>query len=406
MVYRQVFVDREQEVNRIVNRIKSFPLPSNRVIRDRFILIVVGPKGIGKSTILRRIYYNIDIPDTYIAYIDFKKTYTSVEDLFVDFIRQLYSSISEYSRLHYRVKDYGLRVLKYLVKKILGEEFIDEVVSGKLELFSKSKTPGILLSDLILCLAEITGSENKRLALIIDEFQELVKTFTRVGVDKKYFTQSFIHFLSKTQEWGIDVKDVPGYVIPILTTSDYSFYTEILDHSASYIEPLYISDLDEKYSKELLVRQASINNINIDDKALDLVYSYLGGNPLLLTMFIREAIEEGVARVDIDTSIEIIKEIATRIAGSFLTGLSELDRMVLKVICRHGPLNTEEIYEYLDRELLRKYSIDTIPNLEVYINRLIERNILYFMPFKGLWFQNRLLEKIVCEGVFINYGRY
>ncbi len=171
----------------------------------------------------------------------------------------------------------------------------------------------------------------------------------------------FIHYLSKTQEWGFN--GVKGYPIYILSTSDYTYYQYIAS-MIGYIETLYINELCKKDSIELLKRVSIEKSVLIKDNVYDRVYSFLGGNPALLIDFVDRVVSRGYRVVDIDTAVYVLNKLVEELWIQLKHLLSNREVELLRKLCRSISISRE--YKQL-------------------LDSLVNKNIVYYVGDKILF---------------------
>lgn len=274
-----MFVDREEELEKLQNRTLQFPLPAEKSIRSRNILFLIGAKGVGKTSILKQLV-NRGAKDTKFVYVEFRGPYESVEDLLIDLLVQYDQNFGKgFWREALR------KGLEALGIKVLGKEVIHAITDPSTIEFLRRSKPTMIIRQLEEEACKICENDNTRLVIIYDEFQNFLKTQPIGGDRFIIFLDSFITYLSKSQEWGFN--STKGYPIRILSTSDYSFYRMVYRYLTSYLEEEYIEELSEENAIELLKACLAEYALKNDELAEIYVSKVLGGNPSLFPPFLQ-----------------------------------------------------------------------------------------------------------------------
>lgn len=238
-----IFIDREEELKKLESRILQFPLPAKASSRPRDVLVLIGAKGVGKTSILRQLIKR-GVKDTKFVYVEFRGPYTSVEDLLVDLLVQYNENLGKElwgDKLRKIFEAFGI--------KLIGKGVVEAVIDPANIAFLRQSKPTLILRQLEEEACKICEKNNTRLVIIYDEFQNFLKVSQIGGERFAIFLDSFVTYFSKSQEWGFS--STKGYPIRILSTSDYTFYEMMSKYSTSYLEEEYIEELNEEHSREL-----------------------------------------------------------------------------------------------------------------------------------------------------------
>ena len=387
-----LFVDREEELKFLESYVNSFPKPSLDLPRSRQVLVLIGPKGVGKSALLRKFCEKLkERNDVLPVYIEFRGPYESIDDLTRDILVQLWNQFKEVKQSW---KDIGKKVLKALAVKFLGKEVIEVIEESELveKFLGKSIKPTYLIQFIEYELCKLTGEEDMKLITIYDEFQEFLKVILTDESRYKILADSFITYLSKTQESGFS--DTKGYPIRIISTSDYTFILLMKEHLGIYLRLYYIDDLNEEFSKILLKTLLEKYGIEYSELTIDYMAKVLGGNPSIIIEFVRRVIDKQLNYIDVVDVEQIVNELIKEIE-SRLDIVKTLEQFYK--IYGYGRLTPEgkRVLESLLHCLGSEYSWKSLFEITSIINEkvvleFIRRNILCWRN-NEVRFQNKLM---------------
>lgn len=372
-----IFVDREEELKRFESRTLQFPLPAKKSTRSRSILFLIGAKGVGKTSLLKQLIKR-GVKDTKFVYVEFRGPYESVEDLLIDLLVQYHANLGK-----------GLwgealrKSLEALGIKLLGKEVIDTIMDpGNIEFLRQSR-PTMIIRQLEEEACKMCEKTNTRLVIIYDEFQNFLKMLQIGGKRFTIFLDSFVTYLSKSQEWGFDSTN--GYPIRILSTSDYTFHAMMTRYLTSYLEEESIEELGEEHSRELFKACLKEFGLKSDDLAETYVSRVLGGNPSLFpSLFVK--LKEKTDFVTLEDAEEILEERIKEIQ-SFLKAQDYVARTILRCLRQEWQ---EEKDKWVSLSRLEK-SANLSVRFEASLEDLLLKNILQVHQGR-VAFQNRLLQ--------------
>lgn len=393
-----IFIDREKELEYLKSYILKFPLPSEDVPRSRQVLLVVGAKGVGKTALLRKLMEN-GLENTVFIYIEFGGPYESYVDLMIDMLVRIQESLERFKPHWIDVLTKILRSIGIAIDIAIGKpiEKLIELLTAPSTIEALSRTrPTLLLKRLEEELCRVAEKENVRLVTIYDEFQSFLKTIVGSMDRYQHLLETFIVYLSKTQEWGFT--NCRGYPIRILAASDFTTYTLLSRYIGTYITVMYLDELREeevvKFLTELL--KIKIHGVKYSDLFLQYTVKLLGGNPSIILRFIDKLRELRETRYrDLD---EFVPEITNEIIDELiqdeikeLQALSNKEKILIKKLCELLKNDRTSI----DVETLRHRSELKEEEFNEILTNLLEKNVLQVFAGKApgyeIGFQNKLL---------------
>ena len=318
-----IFIDREDYISDLKNRISQFPLPGEETPRSRRVLALIGPKGVGKTSILKELLKQ-GVEKTRFVYVEFRGPYGSAEDLLIDLLFQYRESLKEKAW-----KENIEKVLKAFGIKILGKEFIEELTTeDNIKLLHQAR-PSLILRRIEEEACKVCEEDNTRLVIIYDEFQNFLKGVPIKSEERfNVLLDSFMTHFSKSQEWGFNL--TKGYPIRILSSSDYTFYRLMGKYLTSYLEEKYVEELAEDWSKELFRQLLRQQGLEADVLAEEYTVRALGGNPSLINSLAME-LKGRKGPVALEDVEEIIKKMVQEIYSSF-ENLEWIAKEILRVL--------------------------------------------------------------------------
>ncbi len=375
----RIFVDREKELEYIDRWVNSFPLPGTSVSRRREVLYIIGPKGVGKSALLREYARRSKGVDKIVVYVEFRGPYADVRDLISDIIGQYYEALKQYGGLKNKFVEILVEVLGLVVEKTVGLS-VTSIVRA-IRSLEHDVSLSMVLRSIEERLARIVCRQGKRLVIIYDEFQNYVKSL--VSEPGKYLTvvEVLLNSLSKVQEWGYGF-DGDAYSIFIVSSSDYVVY-KLISTSSSYqvIHVYNLNELTVQDSIKLLKKLGESYGVVLADKALEYSVEILGGNPAILIRFLSKLRESGNKFVGLDEVREVlsllVKEEANRLKQLDL----EYDICVIQRVLRGSTcVNARELEYMVAKELketLRLLEEDrALGEARSFLESLLRMNIL------------------------------
>jgi AAA+ ATPase superfamily predicted ATPase len=351
MVNKMKFFNREKEIKEILSILDGEP---------NLIYFIYGSINSGKTALIKHIIEN-KLNDNYkVFYINFR-TYLISEKR--EFIEAIFTTKKD--DFFEKIKDKS-EVLNLITKgaKILTGIPIPEVEFDKL-FEEKINDAFQYLNSLLL---EVKKSGKKPI-LIFDELQ-MIKDVVLNG--QKYLLKELFQFLvSLTKEQHL------CHVFCLSSDSlfiEYVYNTGELEGRADYI---LVDDFDKQTALKFIDFLARENNMELSDEDKELIYSYVGGKPILIIKVFD--------KLKIDKKLNDILEFMLKEEAQKLKYfLKDLDYIKPKVNIEDEviEIKKEDIIEAL-RLFKDNYEIsdDKIPK-PVYIY-LIKRNILFLNPIEG-----------------------
>ncbi|ADC68835.1 ATPase [Methanocaldococcus sp. FS406-22] len=345
------FFNREKEIKEILSILEGEP---------NLIYFIYGSINSGKTTLIKHIIEN-RLNDNYkVFYINFR-TYLISEKR--EFIEAIFTTKKD--DFFEKIKDKS-EVLNLITKgaKILTGIPIPEIEFDKL-FEEKINDVFQYLNSLLLAVKK----SGKKPILILDELQ-MIKDVVLNG--QKYLLKELFQFLvSLTKEQHL------CHVFCLSSDSlfiEYVYNAGELEGRADYI---LVDDFDKQTALKFIDFLARENNMELSDEDKELIYSYVGGKPILIIKVFDKLKTERKLKDILDT---ILKEEAQKLRYF----LKDLDYIKPKVNIEDEviEIKKEDIIEAL-RLFKDNYEIsdDKIPK-PVYIY-LIKRNILFLDPIEG-----------------------
>ena len=210
------FIGRRAELERLRRAVEPRGL--------RGIPVLVGPSGIGKTRLARRVGEELSPQEYIYTYIRFDYVVTSIEEL-GNVLRRTLEDLRQ--RL--------VRVLGELVKSVA-----EKYLPGSSQALTPIREPLDLVKDLFEGLASAAGEKNAKVIVVLDEAQNLVNGLG-LGV------RGFVKILAQLQE------DYPGVFQSLIVTSDYSFQRTLYREAPSldYLDTFYLGEMTRRDAEEL-----------------------------------------------------------------------------------------------------------------------------------------------------------
>lgn len=230
----------------------------------RPVLVLVGPSGIGKTTLLRRLGAEMIREGYLFLHIELREPLDSASTLAEVIRGQALSLLGPREKLKSAVTDNLNLLLRVLSSYLPGAGEAAGAVAE--ELISRSLTPLEMIREVF---EKLLRQRDARVVLALDEAQHLLHR----GGD----TWSLLKVLSGLQE------DYPGRFRAILATSDYVFHHALFEetHSPTYIDVFYLGEMTWSDAVELAERLAGTG---FPEELLEMV----GGNPSLIRLVAAE----------------------------------------------------------------------------------------------------------------------
>ncbi len=346
----RVFVNREKELEYLNRWVESFPPPSTSVSRRRDLLFIIGPKGVGKSALLRKYAERSKDTDRIVVYIEFREAYTSPEDLINDVVSQYYEALNQYTSLKNKLIRVLAEVVGVLVEKSTGLS-INEIIKA-LRSPKHSVSPSVILRNIERRLAETICKQNKKLVIIYDEFQNYVKSIVHEPSRYPIMVEVLLNSLSKIQEWGYGFND-NAYSIFILSSSDYTVYKLISRSSVYQVIHVYsLNELTLHDSIKLLEELGRSYGVEFTSEALEYVVKVLGGNPAILISFTSKLKELNYKLVGLEEAEEALSLLVEEEARRLIHLNLEHDVCIIhRILGENMCMKTEELENMVAEEL-------------------------------------------------------
>jgi len=289
----------------------------------RSVPVMVGPSGIGKTRLARRLAEAYDRGGYMPVYVRFNRVVRDKDDLAWVLRRELEDWRS-------RLKGILAGLTRKVVKRSLGadaapagERIVLGVIRGLLDVDLESlvmgtREPFEVVNGLLASIARRAESEGLHAVVVIDEAQNLVK-----GIDAE--TWGFIKTLSSLQE------DHPGAFQSLLITSDYSFQRRLYREAPSldYLETFYLGEMVET-DAATLARAASGEQERLQGAMLEAV----GGHPYHVRSVLGAENPPAVYR-------RLLRKYRQKVAEVLHVSHSRQLREMLEALL-HGPIRVEE----------------------------------------------------------------
>ena len=336
------FFNREKEIAEILSLLEEDP---------DVIYFVYGPLNSGKTTLIRHIIENKLSDDYKVFYINFR-TYLISEKR--EFIEAIFTTKKD--DFFEKIKDKN-EVLKLITKgaKILTGIPIPEIEFDKL--FEEKINDAFQYLNSLLLAVKKSG---KKPILIFDELQ-MIKDVVLNG--QKYLLKELFQFLvSLTKEQHL------CHVLCLSSDSlfiEYIYETGELKDRADYI---LVDDFDREIALKFIdFLSENILNIKFSDEDKELIYSYIGGKPILIIKIIKKLKTKGLKEV-----LEGMLRDETQKLKYFLEDVKEEDKNLYKEVVDALKLFKDN-YEVEDTAINKKIR-----------EFLVKRNILFLNPIEGI----------------------
>jgi AAA+ ATPase superfamily predicted ATPase len=345
------FFNREKEIHRILSIIKGEP---------RLIHFIYGPLNSGKSTLMREIIANRLDKSKYIPFfIDFRTRNILNVDNFIECLFE----VDEKSKVD-DFREYAKSLADLLVK---GSEEVSSYYLGmpiKIpkpffeKIFNKKDKSGDVYQYVEYLFAKL-NEKGKIPILIFDELQ-MIREVTLNG--NRLLLWSLFQFL-------VSLTKVQHLCHVFCLSLDSLFIEYVynigeLENRADYI---LVDDFDKQTAIEFIDFLANKDNINLSNRDKELIYSYVGGKPILIEVVIDRLRYEG----NLNNILELMLNEEIQKLKYFLEDVEEEDKELYKKVVDALKLFKEN-YEIEDIAINKKIR-----------EFLIKKNILFLNPQKG-----------------------
>jgi AAA+ ATPase superfamily predicted ATPase len=340
------FFNREKEINQITSILEGEP---------NLIYFIYGSINSGKTALINEIINNRLDKDRYVVfYINLRGIFVSKYDDFIEVLFEVYDDDKK-----------PIEVIKSLLKDF-PTLFGIPAPKNTLEEILKKKTTKNVFRYITNVLMEVK-KDGKQPILIIDELQKIGD----MKINGYLIYELFNYFIDLTKEL---------HLCHVFCLSSDSLFIErvyseaMLDGRAKY---LLVDDFDKETALKFMDFLAKeILNKELSDEEKELIYSYVGGKPILI-----ETVINSLRYETLEDILDYMLKDATQKLKYFLRDLDYIKPKV-KVGDEVIEVKKEDIIEAL-KLFKDNYEIsdDEIPE-PVYIY-LVKRNILFLNPIEG-----------------------
>ena len=341
------FFDREKEIHKILSIIEGEP---------NLIYFIYGSINSGKTALINEIINNRLDKDRYVVfYINLRGIFVSKYDDFIEVLFEVYDDDKK-----------PIEIIKSLIKDVPSLCGIP-TPKNTLEEILKKKTTKNVFKYITKVLMDIK-KEEKQPILIIDELQKIGD----LKINGFLIYELFNYFVDLTKEL---------HLCHVFCLSSDSLFIEkvyneaMLENRASYI---LVDDFDKEHALKFMDFLAEeILNRRLSDDEKELIYSYVGGKPILIETVINSLRYESLNEI-----LDYMLKDATQKLKYFLKDLDYIKPKV-KVGDEVIEVKKDDIIEAL-KLFKENYEIsdDEIPE-PVYIY-LVKKNILFLNPIEGI----------------------
>ncbi|ADC69382.1 ATPase [Methanocaldococcus sp. FS406-22] len=330
------FFDREKEIHKILSIIEGEP---------NLIYFIYGSINSGKTALINEIINNRLNRDKYVVfYINLRGIFISKYD---DFIEVLFEEYEDDKK--------PIEIIKSLIKDVPSLCGIP-TPKNTLEEILKKKTTKNVFKYITKVLMDIK-KEEKQPILIIDELQKIGD----LKINGFLIYELFNYFVDLTKEL---------HLCHVFCLSSDSLFIEkvyneaMLENRASYI---LVDDFDKEHALKFMDFLAEeILNRRLSDDEKELIYSYVGGKPILI-----ETVINSLRYESLDEILDFMLKDATQKLKYFLEDVKEEDEELYKKV-----VDALKIFK-------ENYEVEDITINKKIRELLIKRNILFLNPIEG-----------------------
>ena len=239
-----VFIGRSAELARLLREVVP---PEEVAYGTRLIPVVVGPSGIGKTSLVRRLRDRIASLEgpkrmlpLLLEVIKPPRTNDDLVNIFLDAVRDSPRALQQ------AIEELVTGVIRRVLSKVLGPGWDKDapILSYKVGQAARRTDPLYFISELVTSLARNAEERGyKGIIIVIDEAQNLLKG---LGIEELW---SFIKLLAEIQE------NPPGEALVqvLFVTSDYMFQQKLLQNAPSidYIDTFYLGEMTRSDAEAL-----------------------------------------------------------------------------------------------------------------------------------------------------------
>ncbi|XRP97085.1 ATP-binding protein [Methanocaldococcus sp. 16A] len=332
------FFDREKEIKEILSIIEGEP---------NFIYFIFGPINSGKTALINEIINNRLDKNRYIVfYFDLREIFLSKYEEFIEVLFEEYSGDKK-----------PLEIIKGLIKDIPVVSGIPVPKNTLNELLNKKTTKNVFkyITNILLELKK----QGKQPVIILDELQKIGD----MKINGFLIYELFNYFISLTKH---------KHLCHVFCLSSDSLFIEkvyneaMLNDRADYI---LVDDFDRETAFKFMdILAKELLNRNLSNEEKELIYSYVGGKPILILKVIDKMRYNKLKEI-LETMLNIekskIKKLLIKIKNNKFENISYDN--VVKALSLFK--DTYTIDEYLIDEDTKEF--------------LIKKNILFLNPIDG-----------------------
>ncbi len=329
------FFDREKEINKILSIIEGEP---------NLIYFIYGPINSGKTALINEIINNRLDKDKYIVfYFDLREIFISKYD---DFIEVLFEE--------YEDDKSPIEVIKAIINDLPSLYGIPIPKNTLNEIFKKKTTKNVF-RYITNVLMEIK-KEGKQPIIIIDELQKIGD----LKINGFLIYELFNYFVSLTKH---------KHLCHVFCISSDSLFIERVYNEAMLedrVDYILVDDFDKETALKFMDFLIKENNVSLTNENKELIYSYVGGKPVLIIKVIDKLRYENLNDV-----LDFMLKDATQKLKYFLEDVKEEDEELYKKV-----VDTLKIFK-------ENYEVEDITIPKKIREFLVKRNILFLNPIEG-----------------------
>ncbi|AEF97114.1 ATP-binding protein [Methanotorris igneus] len=329
-----MFFNREKEIKEILSIIESEP---------NFIYFLYGPINSGKTALINEVINKLG-KDYVVFYFDLREIFISKYDDFIEVLFEEYEEGNILELIKSLIKDSSV-IYSFPIPKNTLEKLLD------------NKKPKNVFKYITNILLEIKNSGKKPI-IILDELQKIGD----LKINGYLIYELFNYFISLTKHKRL------CHVFCLSSDSPFieKIYSQaILDDRADYI---LIDDFDKEKAYEFMdFLSERILNRSLSKEEKELIYSYVGGKPVLI--------------------IKVMNRLKSDELENVLNYLLKDTRQRLKYFLEDVKEENKELYKEIIKALSlfkNNYEIEDIKINKRIRELLVKKNILFLDPIDGI----------------------